>query len=59
MATTLMLAVQYKADVRGIAIVQTVRVVAIALLLPTAIALFGLTGAPLTVAAALALRPPG
>nr|WP_246700530.1 AbrB family transcriptional regulator [Variibacter gotjawalensis] len=50
MATTLILAVQYKADVRAIAIVQTVRVVAIAVLLPTAIAVMGLSGSPVTVA---------
>ncbi len=44
LATTLVLAVQYKADVRAVAIVQTVRVVAIALTLPAAIAFLGLSG---------------
>lgn len=46
LATTMMLAVQYKADVRAIAIVQTVRIVAIALMVPAAIALLGVSGAP-------------
>lgn len=52
LATTMMLAVQYKADVRAIAIVQTVRIVAIALMVPTAIALIGVSGAPVLVPAA-------
>jgi membrane AbrB-like protein len=47
LATVMVLAVETNADVRAIAVVQTVRVVAIAVLLPSAIALFGLTGEPI------------
>jgi uncharacterized protein len=57
LATVMVLAVETNADVRAIAVVQTVRVVAIAVLLPSAIALFGLTGEPMA-AKASALEDP-
>ena len=47
LATVLVLAIENNADVRGVAVVQTVRVVAVAVLLPAAIGLFGLAAAPL------------
>lgn len=47
LATSMMLAIQYGADVRGVAVVQTVRVVAIAVLLPASLAAVGLTAPPL------------
>ncbi|MCC7347776.1 MAG: AbrB family transcriptional regulator [Variibacter sp.] len=47
LATVMLLAIEYKADVRAVAVVQTVRVVAIAVLLPGTLALFGLHAPPL------------
>jgi membrane AbrB-like protein len=49
LATVMVLAVENKADVRGVAVVQTVRVVAIAVLLPLGLAVFGLANAPAVV----------
>jgi len=49
------LAAESGADLRGIAIVQSIRVVILALGLPAAMASFGLTGAPPAPAAALSL----
>lgn len=47
LATVMVLAIENRADVRAVAVVQTVRVVAIALLLPAGLAALGLTGEPL------------
>jgi uncharacterized protein len=47
LATVMVLAIEHGANVRAVAVVQTVRVVAIALLLPAGLALLGLTGEPL------------
>jgi membrane AbrB-like protein len=43
LAQVMVLAAEYKADVRAIAIVQTMRVVALTIGIPTGLALFGLT----------------
>jgi membrane AbrB-like protein len=59
LATVLVLAVQNGADVRAVAIVQTVRVAALAVLLPSALAAFGFAGAPITTTAHSALSDPG
>lgn len=46
LATVMVLAIENRADVRAVAVVQTVRVVAIALFLPAGLAALGLTGEP-------------
>ena len=46
LATTMVLAVECNADVRAVAVVQTVRVAAVAVLLPTVLAVLGLTSTP-------------
>jgi uncharacterized protein len=46
LATVLVLAAENGADVRSVAIVQTVRIVLLAVALPAALAAFGLTGSP-------------
>ncbi len=46
LSQAVILATHYKADVRGVAIVQTVRVVILAVAVPAAIALFGLASEP-------------
>jgi membrane AbrB-like protein len=54
LSQTLVLALEYKCDVRAVAVVQTVRVVAIAAGLPLVLAAFGLTApTPVTVAPAI------
>lgn len=47
LATVMVLALEHGANVRAVAVVQTVRVVSIALLLPLGLAALGLTGEPL------------
>jgi membrane AbrB-like protein len=51
LATVLVLAAENGADVRAVAIVQTVRIVLLAVALPAALAAFGLTGSPTVVRA--------
>ena len=46
LATVMVLAIENNANVRAVAVVQTVRVVAIALLLPAGLTALGLTGVP-------------
>src|SRR6185436_16629718 len=46
LATSVVLAVENNADVRAVAVVQTVRVAAVAVLLPVTLALMGLASAP-------------
>ena len=57
LATVLVLAVENSADVRGIAVVQTVRVVAVAVLLPMAIAASGFTADPMVQGASAFAAP--
>lgn len=47
LATVMVLAIEHGANVRAVAVVQTVRVVTIALLLPAGLAALGLTGDPI------------
>jgi membrane AbrB-like protein len=51
LATVLVLAAENGADVRSVAIVQTVRIVLLAVALPAALAAFGLTGSPVVLRA--------
>lgn len=59
LATTLVLAVANGADVRAVAVVQTVRVAALAVLLPAALTAFGFAGEPFARAGAAAVLQPG
>ena len=52
LATVLVLAAENGADVRSVAIVQTVRIALLAVVLPAALAAFGLTGTPVSRAGA-------
>jgi uncharacterized protein len=51
LATVLVLAAENGADVRSVAIVQTVRIVLLAVALPASLAAFGLTGSPVVLRA--------
>jgi hypothetical protein len=59
LATTLVLAIENGADVRAVAVVQTVRVAALAVLLPAGLTAFGFAGTPFTGAGAGAAIEPG
>lgn len=58
LATVLVLAVENRADVRAVAVVQTVRVAGLAVLLPAALAAFGFIGTPVPGAAVATLARP-
>lgn len=58
LATVIVLAIENRADVRAVAVVQTVRVAGLAVLLPAALAAFGFTGTPSPRAAVATLAEP-
>ena len=58
LATVLVLAIENRADVRAVAVVQTVRVAGLAVLLPAALAAFGFAGTPSPRAVAGTLSEP-
>ncbi|MBN8920959.1 MAG: AbrB family transcriptional regulator [Rhizobiales bacterium] len=57
LATVLVLAIENKADVRSVAVVQTVRVAGLAVLLPGTLAALGFVGAPASRAAVACHSP--
>ena len=58
LATVLVLAVENRADVRAVAVVQTVRVAGLAVILPAVLAALGFTGIPVARSAAVSLADP-
>lgn len=58
LATVIVLAIENRADVRSVAVVQTVRVAGLAVLLPAALAAFGFIGTPAPRAAVGTLAQP-
>jgi len=58
LATSLVLAVEYRADVRAVAVAQTTRVAGLAIMLPAGLAAFGFTGEPMARTSAALLADP-
>ena len=59
MAQVMALSAEFRANLRGIAIVQTMRVLIVTIGLPGGLALFGLAASPIPVAASSAVGSPG